>query len=252
MEQDNEIYNTILKEFQLSGSASNKMQEAVESLIIYRMNICKLLKIPRFNIQVLAASKEAFLKDVSIHKSNIECYEKKQIEVKDKIKVNKQEIKMIKLHINRLEDKLMEEQQESKKLKENLRIFLSRERLKFIKSVLFRKYRVVFLKYSNEIDIKNKILECNRRKEEIRQEMQSFSNRLDRYNRKIIINKIALAEMRKSIINAQKHIDFLIIKVQSLDDYNDIEKKFRLDAQQCKEPQLVFAKTNYNYESKNL
>jgi len=73
---------------------------------------------------------------------------------------------------------------------------------------------------------------CNKRKGEIRQEKQNFNNSIERYNRKIIIAKIALAEMRKGIINMQKSIDFSTIKLRSLEDYIEREKKFGLEVRQ--------------------
>ena len=234
MLKENEIYNSIVSEFQLSGSILDQMKESVEALTKSRMDICKLLKITKYQAEALDANEKEFIRNININKSNIKDYEKKQIELKDKIKVNKKEIKLIKLHINKLEDKLKQEQQESRKLSETLRIFLSREKFKFIKKLMIRKYRKVFLKYSDELSIKSEIKESNKRKEIIREEKQNFNDAIERHNRKIIINKITLAQMRKSIINMQKRIDFFITNLQNLNDYKELEKKFILQARSMK------------------
>jgi hypothetical protein len=227
---DSEIYNSIVREFQLSSSTLEQMKEIVDALIKSRMDICKLLKISKFKAETLDVNEKEFIRNIDINKSNIKNYEKKQIELIDKIKVNKQEIKVIRLHINKLEEKIIQEQQESRELREALRIFFSREKFKFIKRLLVRKYRRVFLKYSNELSIKSQIKECNIRKEKIREEKQIFIKSIDSYNRKIIASKIALAQMRKNIINMQKCIEFLNTKLQSLKDYKETEKEFRVQA----------------------
>ena len=225
----NEIYNSIVREFQLNGSILEGMKEAVEALTNSRINICKILKTPKFTAKTLELNEKELIRNINTNTSNIKDYQKKQLELKDKIKVNKQEIKVIKSHLNNLEEKLIQEQQQSKELNQDLRIFLRREKLKFIKKVLFKSYRGVFLKYYNEISIKTKIMECNKRKEKIREEKQEFNNIIDRYNRRIIIDKIALAEMRKSIINMEKHIELYTIKLHSINDYKEMEKKFALN-----------------------
>lgn len=227
--EHNEINNSIVSEFQLSEDAIEQMKEAVKALTESRMEICKLFKIPRFNAKNLYEDEKELIRKISFSKSNIQDYEKKQIELKDKIKANKIEVKVIKLHINNLEDKLRHEQQESKKFRVDLGIFICKEKFKFIKKLFVRKYRKVFMKYNNELSIKTKILECNNRKEEIRKEKENLNISLDRYNKKIIINKIALAEMRKSIINAQKSIDFLLIKLENIRAYKEMERKFKLE-----------------------
>lgn len=231
MLEDNEIYNSILEEFQLSGSILEEMKKEVEAFAKSRMNICKLLKIPKVSAETLDANEKEFIKNININKSKIKGYQKKQIELKNKIKVSKQEIKVIKLHINKLESKLIQEQIQSKKNNEALRIFIRREKFKFIKKIIFSSYRKVFLQYSNESYIKTKIMEGNKRKEEIRKEKQNINNSIDKYNRKIIVDKIALAKTRKSIITMQKRIDLFLFKIQRLVEYKEIEKIFRLEFQ---------------------
>lgn len=231
MLEENEIYNSILIEYQLSSSILEHMKETVEDLAKSRMEICKLFKITKFNIEGLEAYEKELIRNINIDKSNIKDCEKKQMELKDEIKVKKQEIKMIKLQINKLEDKLRKEQQESRKLGEDLRIFRSREKFKLIKILLTRRYRKVYFKYSNELNIKNKIKACNESKEKIRGEKYVCNNSINKYNRKIIVNKTALSEIRKRIITMQKRIDFFIIKLQGLMDYKEMEKKFQLEVQ---------------------
>ncbi|MFT5871267.1 MAG: hypothetical protein ACI8WT_000185 [Clostridium sp.] len=222
----NEIYNSIVREFDLSGSILDGMKEAVETLTKYRMDICNTLKIPNVCDETLDWNEKELIKNINTNKYNIKDCQRKQIELKDRIKDNKQETKVIKFHINILEDKLLQEKQQSKKLNQNLRIFLRREKFKFIKKVFYRSYRKVFLNYYNDLSIKTKIIDCNKRKEKIREEKENFSNSIDRYNRKIIIDKIALAEKRKSIINMERHIDFFSSNLQSLTYYKQMIKNF--------------------------
>lgn len=235
MVEYNEIYNSIVKEFHISGSILEQIKESVEVLTNSKMDICKLLKVSEFKAETFDINEKELIRNININKASIKDYEKKQIELKEEIKVYKQEIKVIKLHINKLEDKLTQEQQESRKFKESLSVFLSREKFKFIKKLLNTKYRKVFLKYPNELSIKTKINECNKRKEKIREEKQTFNKSIERYNRKIIVNKISSAEMTRSIINTQKRVDFFITKLQSLKDYKEMERKFRLETQKYEE-----------------
>lgn len=235
MQEYKEIYDCIIREFQLNVSTLEQVKESVETLAKARIEICKLFKISKFMDEALNLTEKELIRNININISNIKDYEKKQIELNDKIKIYKQEIKLIKIHINKLETKLMEEQKESRKLCEALHIFLSREKFKFIKKIILKNYRKVFLRYVNELSIKTEIVKCNKRKGEIRQEKQNFNNSIERYNRKIIIAKIALAEMRKGIINMQKSIDFSTIKLRSLEDYIEREKKFGLEVCQCQQ-----------------
>lgn len=232
MIEDNEIYNSIVREFELEGSILEKMEEAVETLTKSRMEICKVLKITKFNAETLVYNEQDLIRDININKSNIKDYEKHQIELKDKIKLNKQEIKVVKININKLNGKYSKEKQESRNLSEALRIFISREKFKLLKRFLVRRYRKVFMKYSNVLIIKTKIVEGNRRKEKIRGEKRNSNDSIASYNRKITMDKLALAEMRKSIIIKQKGIDFFIIKLQSLEEYKERETKFKLEFQQ--------------------
>lgn len=235
MQEYKEIYDCIIREFQLNVSTLEQVKESVETLAKARIEICKLFKISKFMDEALNLTEKELIRNININVSNIKDYEKKQIELNDKIKIYKQEIKLIKIHINKLEIKLMEEQKESRKLSEALHIFLSREKFKFIKKIILKKYRKVFLRYVNELNIKTEIVKCNKRKGEIRQEKQNFNNSIERYNRKIIIAKIALAEIRKGIINMQKSIDFSTIKLRSLEEYIEREKKFGLEVRQCQQ-----------------
>jgi len=84
------------------------------------------------------------------------------------------------------------------------------------------------LKYPSELTIKTKIVQCNTRKDTLRQEKQYDNNNIERYKRKIIIDKVALAHMRKCILNMEKGIEFFLIRIQRLEDYKEIEKNFRI------------------------
>lgn len=227
--ENNGIYDSILIEFKLSGPILEEMKKLIEDLTKSRNNICKLLKIPQFTSEIIDSNEKMFFININISKSRIEGYQKKQIELNDNIKVSKHEIKIIKIHLNKLEDELIGELQQSKKLNQDLRIFIKREKFKFIKKIIFKNYRKVFLKYSNGLYIKNKIMEGNKRKEKIRQEKQKFDNDQQKHNRKIIMDRIALAEMRKSIIKMQKQINSFLIKIEKLKEYKEIENKFILE-----------------------
>jgi hypothetical protein len=236
--EDNETCNSIVNEFQLSNSDLERLKEATCALTKARMDLWKLLKLPKIKLEnldeSLNLSEKEILTNVNINKSNIIDCEKKQVQLRDKINLVKQEIKVLKLQINKLEDRLKKEQQESRKLRETLRIFISREKFKSIKKVLLKRYRKVFLKYSNELSIENKIIECNKRKEKIREEEQSLCNIIKGYNRKITTDKKVIAEMRKSIIGMEKSIGYYIIKLQGIKDYKEVERKFRRQVNELK------------------
>jgi len=223
-----EIYNSIIKEFQFSGSTLEGMKNEVEALTTFLIDLCKLLKITKFNTETLDENEKELIKNININKSKIEVNQTKQIELKDKIKVYKHEIKVIKLHISELDGELIQEQKQAKKNNQALRIFLKREKFKFIKKIILSSYRKVFFKYSNELSINNRIVECNKRKEKIRVEKQKFSNIIDKFNRKIIIDKIAIAQVRKCIINMQKQIDIFTLKLQRIETYKQMKNNLRL------------------------
>jgi hypothetical protein len=229
----NETYNSVVTEFQLNSSGLKQIEQAVESLTKARMDICKLLKITDFTAETLDANEKQFIISIDENISIIKECEKKQIELKAQIKVKKQEIKAIKLHINKLEHKIWQEKLEGRKIREALRIFLSREKFKIIKKLLIRRYRKVFLKYSSVVSIKTNIVECNGRKEKMQREKQSYTTTINSNNKKIIFDKKALAEMREIILNMQKSNNISIINLQYLEDYKKTETKFRLEVQNC-------------------
>ncbi|MBU3143942.1 hypothetical protein [Clostridium sp. CF012] len=231
MVDDNETYNATVMEFQLSSDILEEMKCEVQNLTKSRNAICNLLKIPVFDTEALDGYKKEFIRNIDINKSKIKDSEKKQIELKNKIKHCKQEIKLIKLHMNKLENKIVQERAQSKEYNEALRIFLKSEKFKFIKKIFLRSYRRVFLTYSNELSIKTKIIQCNNRKGTIRQDMQYDNNNIEKYKRKIIVDKVSLAKMRKNIVNMEKGIDIFLIRLHSLGEYKEIEKKFRLELQ---------------------
>lgn len=228
----NEIYNSIIKEFEICISISEEIKKEVEALAKSRIDICKILKIRNVEAETLDLNEKEIVRDININESNIKNYEKKQIQLIYKINVRKQEIKVIKLHINKLANNLWQEQQESKKFRKDLHIFVSREKFKILKKLFDPKYKKVFAKYSNELSIKTEIKECNERKQKIRKETQNFNNSIKKNNRKITIDKIALAEMRKSIINMRKRIELFSIKIQKLKNYKEMEEKFRIEVLQ--------------------
>lgn len=222
-----EIYNSILSEFQLSGYILERMKNEVEALTKATIDLCELLKITKFNNETLDENEKELIKNININKSKIKGCKKKQVELNDKIKVYKYEIKVIKFHIAKLDGELLQEQAQSKKNNQALRIFLKREKFKFIKKIILSNYRKVFLSYPNESSINNGIVECNIRKEKIRLEKRNHSNMIEKFHRKIIIDKIAIAQVRKSIINMQKQIDLFNIKIENIEAYKEMKSKFR-------------------------
>jgi hypothetical protein len=237
----NEVYNAIIKEFKLCDSSLKETNGIAEDLTKARIEICKLLKMTEYNAEILNEKEKRFIANIDINKLNIIDLGKKQIALKDEIIIKKKEIKIIKIHINKLEHKLTQEKQVSRKFREDLHIFISREKFKKIKRLIITKYRKVFLKYSSEIIIKTKIMECNGRKEKIREEKQEFNNTMEICNKKIIMIKKVLAETRKKIINTQKWNRVIFFKIQKIEDYKKNEKKFRLEVKEC-EGQLEFYK----------
>lgn len=234
MLEDKDIYSSIVKDFQLSSSILETIISEVEALTKARRDLCKLFKITVFSYETIDIYVKEFIRDIDDNNLQISGYEKKQIELKDKLKVYKKEIKMIKLHITKLEEKIISEQILGKKLNVNLRIFLKREKFKFIKKIIFKSYRKVFFGYYNQMSIKIKIDECNKRKDKIRFEKQKINNSLEKYKRKIIMDRITLSQMRKSIINKQKRIEILNIKLKTIEDYKQVEEKFKIKLRHLK------------------
>ncbi|MGH4119825.1 hypothetical protein [Clostridium sp.] len=231
----NEVYNSIIKEFKLCDSSLIQTSGTTEDLTKARIEICKLLKMTEYNSETLYEIEKRFIAKIDINKLNIIDCKKNQIALKDEIIIKKKEIKNIKIHINKLEHKLTQAKQESRKFREALHIFLSREKFKIIKRLIIKRYRKVFLKYSSDVCIKNEIIECNSRKEKIRGEKQDFNNTMEICNKKIIMIKKVLAETRKKIINTQKANKTILLKLQKLEDYKRNEKKFRLEVQKCED-----------------
>ncbi|MEK6263946.1 MAG: hypothetical protein N2B06_04145 [Clostridium sp.] len=225
----NEIYNSIISEFKICDSSLKQTSVIVENLTKARMEMCKLLKISVFNTEILDENEKQFIVNIDINKLNIVNYEEKQIILKDKIIIKKQEIKTIKVHINKLEHKIAKERQERRKFREALLIFLSREKFKIIKRLVIKRYRRVFSEFSNDASIKTKIVECNGKKEKMREEKQDFDNSMQICNKKIIMIKKSLSETRKKIINTRKSNKFIVLKLQKLKNHKENEKKFRLE-----------------------
>mgnify|MGYP001567011618 CR=1 FL=1 len=173
--EDKGIYDSIVSEFKLNNSNIEKMEELIINLINSRKDICKLFKMKIFKTETLDENKKELIKNINTNKSSIKEYEKEKIEIESKIKANKENIKVIKLCITKLDNKLSKEKQEGKKLREALKIFLSREKFKFIKKFIIKKYKTIYLNYSNELSIKIKIKQCNERQEKIRCEKLDFN-----------------------------------------------------------------------------
>ncbi|MGH4137687.1 hypothetical protein [Clostridium sp.] len=230
MSENNEIYDSILIEFKLSDPILEGMKKSIEILTKSRNDICKLLKMTKFTSEIIDSNEKMFFIKIKTNKSKIESCQEKQIELNYSIKVSKDEIKNIKIHLKKLEDELIGELQQSRKLNQDLQIFMKREKFKFFKKVILKNYRKVFFKYSNGRCIKNKIMECNKRKEKIRQEKQKFDSNQQKYYKKIIMDRVALAEMRKSIIKMQKQISSFLVKIDKLKEYKEVENKFTLEA----------------------
>ncbi|MBU3100336.1 MULTISPECIES: hypothetical protein [Clostridium] len=231
--ENNVIFNSIVKEFDLSNSIVEKSEELkklVESLTNYRMDICKLFKMQKFKSEFLEVNKKELIESVNLNKSRIVDNEKNKIEIRDKIKVNREKIKEVKLYIKELENNLNEEKQQSRILFGALDIFMSRERFKIIKKLVVREYKKVYSNYSSELSIKTKIKQCDERKNKIRKERNDFNNRIDKYNRKITIYKSALAEIRKSTLSMSKNNDLSTIKIEKVINYIKLENNFRIEA----------------------
>ena len=227
--EKNEIYNSLIKELHLSNSVLEQVKDDIEALAKSRVNICKLLKMSKFDSESLNVNKRELVLNINKNKCSIEDCEEKQIQLKHRIDIYKSEIKTIRLHLSELEDKLLAEQQESRKLREALHIFISREKFKIIKKILLRSHRKVFLKYYDESIIKTKIMESTRRREITRKEKQSLDNIINSHIRKIAMDKRSIAQMRKSIINMQKFIDFSNVKLKVIENYKEMEKRFRAE-----------------------
>jgi len=227
--EGNEIYNSIVREFELSSSSIKKMSELIEVLVNARIEICKLFKMQKFKAETFDESKKRLFENIDINKFNIKSYEKIYMEIKDKIVVNKEKNKLIKSHINKLDDRIVQEQLKSRTLREALRIFLSRDKFKFIKKLIFRKYKKIYSDYSSVLSIKREIKKCDERKKKIREEKFNFNNNIERSNKKIIAYKIELSEIRKSTINMSRDINSFIIKIQSLNNYGVLEKQFKIE-----------------------
>jgi hypothetical protein len=224
-----EIYNSIIKEFKISSSISQEMQIGVESLIKSRIEIYKLLKIQNVKIETLELNKEVFIKDISINESKIKETQKNQKELIEKIIVSKQKLKFIKLDISEVFIKLLEEKIKSRKLREELRIFLSREKFKMLKKAFVPTYKKVFKKYSTDVIIKSEIDKSKKRKEKMHEEQRKFDIKIDKCNRKITSDKIILSQMRKNVIYMKKEIELLSKKIQFLDNYKEMEKNFYIE-----------------------
>ncbi|MBU3154751.1 hypothetical protein [Clostridium estertheticum] len=235
--EDNVIFSSIVEEFDLNDSIVEKSEELkklVEILTNYRIDICKLFKMQKFKSESLELNKKELIESVSLNKSRIVDNEKNKIELRDRIKVNRENIKEVKFYIKELENNLNEEKQQSRILYGALDIFLSREKFKIIKKLVIKEYIAVYSNYSNELSIKTKIKQCDERKNKIRKEIHDFNDRIDKYNRKITIYKSALAEIRKSTLSMSKNNDLSTIKIERVINYIKLENNFRIEVHNYK------------------
>ncbi|MBU3158635.1 hypothetical protein KPL37_02455 [Clostridium frigoris] len=227
--KDNFIFSSIVKEFQLYDSNVGKLEDLIENFSNSRIDICKLFKMQKFNSESLELNKKILTDSINLNKFRMRNNEKNKIELRDKIIVNKKNIKEIKFNIKKLETILNDEKQQGRALHGALEIFLSREKFKVIKKIIFSEYKKVYTNYSNELIIKIKIKQCDERKNKIQKERHDFNNSIDRYNRKINIYRSALSEIRKSTISMSKKNDLYTIKIESIMNYKEIENTFRIE-----------------------
>ncbi|MBU3111335.1 hypothetical protein [Clostridium lacusfryxellense] len=227
IEEHIEIYNSIIKEFDLDSTISQDMQIAVEYLTKSRIEICKFLKISNVKTETLDLNRQSLITDIIMNESNIKNFEKKQIYLKKQINIDQQKIKVIKLNINEISNMLLKEKTESKKLREDLHIYNSRERLIIFKKIFVTKYKKVFSKYSNDLSIKSEIKECNKRKEIMHVEQRKFDFIIEKCYKRIRTDKSALSQIKKNILNTKKQIEFFNKKIQKLDEYTKLEKNFK-------------------------
>jgi len=225
---DKVIFSSIIQEFELSNSIVEKSKELIKNLTNSRIDICKLFKMQNFKIESLDMNKKDLIKSININRAKIKNNEKNKIQLRDKIKVNKVKIKMLRFQIKGLEDNRHEEKQQGRILYEALEIFISREKFKFIKKLIVKKYKKAYFNFSDELSIKIKIKQCNERKDKIRKKEQDFNNSIVKYNRKISICKSTLSEIRKSTLSLIKCNDLSTIKVKRVIDYKELENKFRI------------------------
>ena len=202
--KENIVFSCIIKEFELSNSIIEKHKELLVNLTYSRIDICKLFKIQNFMWESLELSKKELIESININKFRINNNKRDKIDLGDKIKAAKENIKTLRSHLKGLECNILEEKQQCRILNEDLEIFISREKFKFIKKLIVKKYKKVYQNYSNELCIKVKIKQCNERKNKIRKKEHDFNNSIDRYNKKISIYKSTLSEIRKSNLSIEK------------------------------------------------
>jgi len=229
-QEHNKVYNSIVKEFQLSGFILEEMKILVESLVKSRLDLCKVLKLENFMTETLDLIKIELIRYINLNECSIIKIQNKQIELLDEINKRKQNVSVTKLQINKLENELWQEKQKSRKLREDFRVFVSKEKFKIIKKYLMKNYKIVFGKYANELSIKIEIEECNERKDKLRKEKQNFIYSMEKYNRKINTEKIKLAGCRKSITIMMKDIELFNMKILNITDYKEMEEKVRKNA----------------------
>lgn len=224
----NEIYKSIVIEFKLNTFILEEMKIAIKSLVKSRLDLYKLLKLENAKTETLDLIKLELIRYININECNIMKIQKDQIELSYEINKIKQDIKVTKLQINKLENEFWRERKKSRNLREDFRVFAVREKFKTIKIHIVKKYKIVFKKYSNELSIKTEIERCNERKDKLRKEKQNLIYSMDKYNKKINTLRIKLAGFRKSITNMSKDNEFFKMKILSINDYKEMEDKFKI------------------------
>ena len=216
-------------EFRIDNCVLYEKKDAIDALAKYRINICNILKMPKFDPESLAINERRLNLNIKTNRCKIKHCEETELVLNHRTETYRSHIRLTRLKLNQLKNKLLEEQQKTRELRNVLHIFLSRERFKFIKIIFLKDYRKNFLKYSNELSIRTKILESNKRKEIIAKEKQDLENIIIAHTRKIDMDKKSISKVRKNIKNMQRSIEFSTMKLKNIEDYKAMENKFRTE-----------------------
>lgn len=227
MEENHKLYESILQEFNLDNIKSEAMKKDIDDLLQERKNICKILKISEFSSEALNIYEKKLMNEIEKKHRIIENSKGKQKELKDEINNIEEEIEELKPQIKELENKLLLEQKINKKLREELRIFRSKDKVNLARKVFHKKYRNVLLKYDDEEEILIQIHECNERKARLRKEKKPLWSSRKTYEKKVKAYKKTYGEVRKNSIHTEKRIDFLNSRIQHIERYLKKEKDFK-------------------------
>ena len=226
--KENVIFSSIVNEFEISNSIVEKSQQLLVNLTNSRIEICKLFKMQNFMMETLELSKKNLIESINVNKFRINNNERNKLELRDKIKATKENIKTLRLNVKELEGNIYEEKQQSKILHQDLQIYISREKFKFIKKLIIKKYKKVYLNYDSELCIKVKIKQCNERKSRMRKKELFLKSSIDKYNKKISNYRSSLSEIRKSTLRMLKNNDLSTVKIKRVMNYKEVENEFRI------------------------